>query len=412
MQSDAEDGTGGHARTLKRVTETTRSWRSAEDGISTLLECFDSIVAALDKLHAESHDSSTTSSANGLLFKLQSARCIMTVIFLQRILRMTGPVSRILQSTSADLSVTATLIDGCIKQLAQLRDDVDDFFAEVKSETADFCAKHNVDPQLKSVRSRKVRRMPGEQAPDECVSAVETAFKTDVVIRGLDVVLLQFRDRFSQENMELLHEMKYFTPSSLLSSTVITAKDIEHICEFYNFDPDVVARERNDFLAVYQSMSPLIDTSDLCRKPRAGWKQTELKNDSVISVTENDGNGQVATVSEESTEQQQQRQSHDSWVNRTFVKPMRALEELSSFTSLSSLMKMLATVAVTSCSAERAMSRVKIIKNRLHSTMLDDWFSALTILASERDLVDGLNTDEITDRFALLSDKLQKYLSC
>ena len=55
---------------------------------------------------------------------------------------------------------------------------------------------------------------------------------------------------------------------------------------------------------------------------------------------------------------------------------------------------------------------VKIIKNRLRSTMLDDWFSALTILASECDLVDGLNTDEISDRFALLSDKLQKYLSC
>ena len=75
-------------------------------------------------------------------------------------------------------------------------------------------------------------------------------------------------------------------------------------------------------------------------------------------------------------------------------------------------MKILATIAVTSYSAERAMSRDKIIKNKLRSTMLDDWFSALTILASERDLVDGLNTDEITDRFALLSDKLQKYLSC
>ena len=62
---------------------------------------------------------------------------------------------------------------------------------------------------------------------------------------------------------------------------------------------------------------------------------------------------------------------------------MRALEELSSFTSLSCLMKVLATVAVTSCSAERVMSRVRIIKNRLRSTMLDDWFSALTILASE-----------------------------
>ena len=73
---------------------------------------------------------------------------------------------------------------------------------------------------------------------------------------------------------------------------------------------------------------------------------------------------------------------------------MRALDELSSFTNLSCLMKILATIAVTSCSAERVMSRVKIIKNRLRSTMLDDWFSALTILASQRDIVDGLNTDE------------------
>lgn len=83
-------------------------------------------------------------------------------------------------------------------------------------------------------------------------------------------------------------------------------------------------------------------------------------------------------------------------------------------------MKILATIAVTSCSAERVMSRAKIIRNRLSSTMLDDWFSALTILPSERrslasivsakrDLVNNLNT-EVIFRFALLSDKLQKNL--
>ena len=49
MQKDVEDGTG-HARTLKRVADTTKSWRSADDGTTTVLECFDSIVAALDNL--------------------------------------------------------------------------------------------------------------------------------------------------------------------------------------------------------------------------------------------------------------------------------------------------------------------------------------------------------------------------
>lgn len=40
-------------KTLKRVADTTRSWRSAENGISTVLECFEFIADALEKLAAE-----------------------------------------------------------------------------------------------------------------------------------------------------------------------------------------------------------------------------------------------------------------------------------------------------------------------------------------------------------------------
>ena len=55
--------------------------------------------------------------------------------------------------------------------------------------------------------------------------------------------------------------------------------------------------------------------------------------------------------------------------------------------------KILVTLPVTSCKAERAMttmSRIKIIKSRLRSTMLDDWLSAMLCLASERDVVQQL----------------------
>jgi len=74
--------------------------------------------------------------------------------------------------------------------------------------------------------------------------------------------------------------------------------------------------------------------------------------------------------------------------------------ELSGFPVLTWLYKIIVTLAVTSCSAERAMSRVKIIKSRLRSTMLDDWFSSLMILASEKDLVEKLSVDNIIDSFA------------
>jgi hypothetical protein len=56
------------------------------------------------------------------------------------------------------------------------------------------------------------------------------------------------------------------------------------------------------------------------------------------------------------------------------------------------------------------MSKIEIIKNRLRSSMANDWFSALTVLASERDILEGLAVDAIIDRFTLLSPKLQKQL--
>ena len=45
-----------------------------------------------------------------------------------------------------------------------------------------------------------------------------------------------------------------------------------------------------------------------------------------------------------------------------------------------------------------------------HKMMLDDWFSSLMILVSEKDVVDKLSVDNIIDSFAGSSAPLQKLL--
>ena len=50
-----------------------------------------------------------------------------------------------------------------------------------------------------------------------------------------------------------------------------------------------------------------------------------------------------------------------SWIDHRFIKPLRLLQQLSGFTSLQYVYKVLVTLPVTSCSAERAMSRVRIV---------------------------------------------------
>ena len=67
-------------------------------------------------------------------------------------------------------------------------------------------------------------------------------------------------------------------------------------------------------------------------------------------------------------------------------------------------------MSVTSASAERAMSKVKLVKTRLRSTMTDEYFSSLLLIASEKDLADKLSCDDIINRLASMSPVLRKHL--
>ena len=72
--------------------------------------------------------------------------------------------------------------------------------------------------------------------------------------------------------------------------------------------------------------------------------------------------------------------------------------------------KILCSLAITSCSAERCLSRTRIVRNRLRSTTKDDWFSSLTILACQRDIVENLRIDDIINNFATMSSRLGCHL--
>ena len=72
--------------------------------------------------------------------------------------------------------------------------------------------------------------------------------------------------------------------------------------------------------------------------------------------------------------------------------------------------KILVLLAITSCTAERTMSRVKIIKNCLRSIILDDWFSLLRVLASEKDILVSIPISKIIGRFALCLKPSHKLL--
>ena len=102
--------------------------------------------------------------------------------------------------------------------------------------------------------------------------------------------------------------------------------------------------------------------------------------------------------------------SDKQWVDHCFSKPLRLLTEISSYPHLAVMFKILASLAIMSASAERVLSRVRIIKNRLRISMAD-WFSALTILVSEQDIMQNVSIDEIVTSFSHCSSGLRNYLT-
>ena len=76
------------------------------------------------------------------------------------------------------------------------------------------------------------------------------------------------------------------------------------------------------------------------------------------------------------------------WTDYSFVELLRVVCQITGYPSLRAMYKILSSIAVTSCTctAERCLStqqsaKLQITRKRLRSTMRDEWFSSLTILA-------------------------------
>jgi len=210
-----------------------------------------------------------------------------------------------------------------------------------------------------------------------------------------------------------MKEMQLFTPSRLVkgATSSLVEDDIGELCINYSLDATAVLKELEEFRPLYSQVHNMVNMDDLLSvSPRSMRENTTTKVS--LQLEDPDVTDTVLFQSLEDDEEDTPAitTATAKWVDHSFMKPLRVLSELSGFDNLSCMYKNLASLAVTSCSAERAMSKVKIVKDHLRSTMLDDWFSALLVLAAEKDLLDSLSENDVVDKFARCSLSLQKQL--
>ncbi|KAG8179010.1 hypothetical protein JTE90_014013 [Oedothorax gibbosus] len=166
--------------------------------------------------------------------------------------------------------------------------------------------------------------------------------------------------------------------------------NVESLCEFYKWDCTVISEELNTFSDIYFATHENISVEDFNKDETAKVAKRNASEDLEANVSTD--------------------KIKDMWVTKGFIKPYRCLNNFSCFATLKIAYITLLSLAVTSCSAERAMSRVRIIKNRLRSSMSDTWLSNLMILSSEKDVFSSISNEEIIDRFACSSTGRKRLL--
>lgn len=192
--------------------------------------------------------------------------------------------------------------------------------------------------------------------------------------------------------MPVIGQMMTFSAGSLLNlRTDVKAADVSELCNHYELDVDHVVRELNSVVPIFKANHMIVNMSDIARPATANRLLPAAATTSQILQTP-------------------EQQSVCGFIR--ILTTVSIASWLSSFPALATLYKLLLTVSVTSASAERAMSKVKLVKTRLRSTMTDEYFSSLLLIASEKDLADKLSCDDIINRFASLSPVLRKHLVC
>lgn len=71
-----------------------------------------------------------------------------------------------------------------------------------------------------------------------------------------------------------------------------------------------------------------------------------------------------------------------------------------SFPNISIALRILLTLPITTASAERSFSKLKIIKNYLRTTMVQERLSDLAIISIKRDLCENIDYNNIIEKFA------------
>ncbi|XP_022160467.1 uncharacterized protein LOC111026655 [Myzus persicae] len=252
------------------------------------------------------------------------------------------------------------------------------------------------EKDFKQTRPRKIKMMSGEKTRDEISSSPSDMFRRNVYYKVLDAIITSITVRFS-DSREILKDLCLLSPERLMT----TNENKLPQNAFDNLQKWIVHIDkialRTEYLTFRKSLSELLNGHEL----KFNYSTPNYENSHISS---DDSPSPSSDENEEKTED-----------NNEQLSCIKILELLSSyglidaFPNLYMAYKSLSTIPISSASAERSFSKVKLIKNRLRSSTGQSRLESLLILSTEKDIPIDINS--VIDQVAL-SSEINVFLNC
>ncbi|XP_029342283.1 uncharacterized protein LOC103309214 [Acyrthosiphon pisum] len=336
-------------KTLTGLCQT--RWIEMHDGILQFKSALPKIVEALTEVSIWSERISS-SKASILLSAINNSEFIICILAMVDVLKLTMPISRLLQSTSLDLANASSSIDGVKEILEEKRKNCVSEFKTIFSNASDLATVIGFDLRMPRIVGKQINRS-NYQAKD-----TEQYYLRSIYIPLLDTVKTDMTLRLSTSTLEAF-DLRLLIPKTIV---VLTDKDS---CEKKNIIKRIlnVATKFSKLNAEVKLMTP-----DLLEGEVMLWIH--------------------------------------KWKKCTpDQRPITALDALTKcdneiFPTIRLYLQILATLPVSVASAERSFSTLRRVKTWLRSRMDEDRLTSLCLLNVHQNINMYDKVDDIIELFA------------
>lgn len=336
--------------TVKPLSET--RWESRIDAIKPLKRQLAEINEALIEA-GEVGDAETKVMAESLSNKILEFKFICSLLIWHDILEKNKVTSKYLQGPKQDLSTAVDILRSTKKFLKKMRSEKKfNEYVTAASEMAKALDVASEFPPSSSIRSRIKKRLHTYEGRDEPVLEPREKFKIEFFYSVLDHAIASTTDRFEllqaySENFNFLYDIH--------GLATVAPEKLEEFCS--------------------KLQAALTDKSGV-----SDINSNELSSELKMLCN---------LIPAESGPLQALELIHSKYLTNVFPQTVNSLH-------------ILLTIPVTVASGERSFSKLKIIKNYLRTTMLQERLVSLATMSIEKKIVETLNYDDLIDTFAKL----------